>query len=63
MARELKGYAAKRARGLVPFRYEGRLRSVQPPVGQAESLQHERSAHWRAGRTHPADRGNGTFGE
>lgn len=45
MARELKGYARKRAMGLVPHRYElSRLRGVYPPVSFEEAQRHQGDA-------------------
>lgn len=62
MARELKGYARKRAMGLVPHRYElNRMRGVQPPVRPDEARAYERAAWAKAGRVAPFDRGSGSF--
>lgn len=48
MARELKGYARKRAMGLVPHRYDtGRMRGVQPPIRDGEMAMHQREAFAR----------------
>ncbi len=57
MARELKGYARKRAMGLVPHRYDARgLRGVQPPVRAEEARAYERAAWHKAGKVAPFDR-------
>lgn len=48
MARELKGYARKRAMGLVPHQYDRtRLRGVQPPIREGEMAMHQREAFAR----------------
>lgn len=57
MARELKGYARKRAMGLVPHRYDARtMRGVQPPIRAEEAKANERAAWHKAGRAAPLDR-------
>jgi hypothetical protein len=49
MARELKGYALKNARGLVPHQYDKpRLRGVYPPVMREEAARFDREALARA---------------
>jgi len=48
MARELKGYAAKKRQGLVPHHYDRtRLKGVWPPVSWTEARHYERLARYR----------------
>jgi hypothetical protein len=50
MARELKGYGRKRQLGLVPHRYDGKLRGVHPPVTTLEGRRAEGETRQRAWR-------------